>query len=83
MKTLYDVRIAGVINGYVVSVGCEFFCFRELEHLLEELEKYLNNPEGEIKVWRAAYPEINDQPDGPAPCVDGGGVLSETFRQCR
>ena len=39
-----DVTIKSALNGYVVRLGCQRIVFTDRTHMLQELDKYLENP---------------------------------------
>lgn len=41
-----EVRITAVMNGYIVTVGCQTLVFTTREEMLTELGRYLANPCG-------------------------------------
>ncbi len=41
---MYEVRITGVLNGFVCKIGCQTVVFDNIETMLAELGKYLRNP---------------------------------------
>ena len=49
---LREIRIKPVLNGWIVKVGCQTVVFRFLPKMLEEIEKYLANPDETEKEYQ-------------------------------
>ena len=47
-----DVKIHAVLNGWVVTVGCQQIVFTESDHLLKQLGRYLVNSKAVEKEYR-------------------------------
>lgn len=62
-KRIRQIRITPVLNGFVVSVGCQEVVFESRGKLLEELHNYLNDP-GEVEkaYIRQAVNPVSDSP---------------------
>ena len=50
-----DIKIHAVLNGWIVTVGCQQIVFTESDHLLKQLGRYLINP----KVVEKEYRELS------------------------
>ena len=50
------VNIGAVMNGFIVTVGCQTLVFTTREELLRELNAYLENPEQTEKRYWERYP---------------------------
>jgi hypothetical protein len=44
-KMIRDVEIHSVVNGFIVTVGCQTVVFSDLDYMLQELKAYILNPE--------------------------------------
>lgn len=49
---LRNVKIVPVLNGWVVEVGCQKVVFNNIGTMLEEIRKYLTDPEEIEKTYR-------------------------------
>lgn len=66
------IKIAAVLNGFFVTVGCQELVFESRERLLTELDGYLKNPNATEKHYRENAihrDKLNcQQPADPTPC---------------
>ena len=51
---LRDVKIVSVLNGWIVTVGCQRVVFNDMESMLGEIRKYLKDPCSAEKSYRNA-----------------------------
>jgi len=42
---MHKITIEGVLNGWIVKVGCQTVVFDEMDAMLDEIEAYINHPE--------------------------------------
>jgi hypothetical protein len=61
-----EITIQPVLNGYICKVGCQIVVFQGRSQLIEELGKYLNDPEGTERSYVANA--VNKMSDVPQPC---------------
>ena len=47
----YSIGIRFLSTGCVVDVGCKSFAFSTIKEAMEELNKYVINPEKTRKIW--------------------------------
>lgn len=47
-----DLKISAVLNGYVVTVGCQTVVFNSRPDMLKELDRYLDKPEEREAYYR-------------------------------
>ena len=40
-----EIKVKPVLNGYVVSVGCQEIVFTNLDVLCDEMKRYYSNPQ--------------------------------------
>lgn len=40
------VQISAVLNGWIVTVGCQTVVYQDRAHLVSDLDQYLRDPEG-------------------------------------
>lgn len=50
-----DVKIKKVLNGFRVKIGCQEVVFTKKEKLLNELSRYIDNPDGVAKQYLERY----------------------------
>ena len=48
----YEIRLKFLSKGMIISVGCKEIAFSDTNEGLEELNKYLANPNEEQTKWR-------------------------------
>lgn len=70
---LRHVVIAPVLNGYIVTIGCQKVVFNNRARMLDELNEYLKNPEAVEARYReeainAKY-TLADDPTGPSIAI--------------
>jgi len=46
------VEITPVLNGWIIKVGCQTVAFNDLNHMLEEIQAYLEDPDETEKRYR-------------------------------
>lgn len=69
---MHTIKIDVVLNGFVCEVGCQRVVYQTREALLEELRKYLTDPQATEKEYQgcalnARIIGCGDQPDPGAP----------------
>lgn len=52
-----EIRFADV--GCSVSVGCKNFAFTSIDHAMEEVLEYVNNPHESIERWNETMNKLN------------------------
>ena len=68
---MYEVKIKCAMNGYIVEVGCQTLVFETQGKLIDELTRYLNNPD---KVEQR-YQELYGPKNVPTPPPRGDAVV--------
>ena len=70
---MYKVTISKAMNGYIAEVGCQTLVFETEGKLINELTRYLNNPDVVEKEYQEIY--------GPKPTSPqrGGVDLAPPF----
>jgi len=65
-----EIRINPVLNGWVVTVGCQVVVFNDLQRMTQEIGSYYLNPEETEKRYQseARNKTLCDIPT-PAPCM--------------
>lgn len=48
-----QIKINAVLNGFIVTVGCQVVVFNTTREMLEAIEDYLNDPIEVEKTYRA------------------------------
>lgn len=48
----YEICLRFLHRGMIISVGCKQVAFSDIKEGLEELNKYLSNPNEEQQKWR-------------------------------
>ena len=67
---MYDVRIKGVVNGWIVEIGCSTFVAEDKEKMLKDIGDYIDHPEeAEKKHLSEAKNKTNNMP--VEPCHPG------------
>ena len=49
---MYNIQIEPVLNGYVVRVGCQTVVFETTDKLLDELRRYMADPQRVEKEYQ-------------------------------
>jgi len=73
-----DIGIRAVLNGYVVTAGCQALVFQDRENMLREIGRYLSKPEEVEKEYiKCAVNGFkpDDPRQNPAP-----GIIPEGLR---
>lgn len=71
-----DLTIRAVMNGYIVTAGCQTLVFGTRQELVRELDRYLADPAAVEKEFIRKYgmrfaampPGYADTPTPPRPC---------------
>lgn len=74
---MYKVTISKAMNGYIAEVGCQTLVFETEGKLINELTRYLNNPDMVEREYQELYgpkPTSPQRGDVVAPTED---TLSE------
>lgn len=50
-KSMRNIRIVPVLNGFIVEVGCQTLVFNRIEDVAEKLVAYQKNPEAVEKLF--------------------------------
>ena len=48
---MYNITIEGVLNGFIVKVGCQTLVFNDIEKVASELVRYQKDPAGVEKEY--------------------------------
>lgn len=48
---MHKIEIGGVLNGWIVKVGCQTVVFSDMQYMLEEIERYIENPKATEKEY--------------------------------
>ena len=62
---MYKVTIAKAMNGYIAEVGCQTLVFETEGKLINELTRYMNNPDGVEKEYQELYGPKKNEPATP------------------
>ena len=73
-----EVKIVAVMNGYIAVVGCQTLVFETRERLLNELARYLADPEGVEREYTKRYPQ-NQLVTLREECEPRGGVIGSAL----
>lgn len=42
---MYDIKIKGVTNGWIVEIGCKTFVSTDKKEMLKQIGRYIDEPE--------------------------------------
>lgn len=62
---MYKVTISKAMNGYIAEVGCQTLVFETEGKLINELTRYMNNPDGVEKEYQELYGPKKNEPATP------------------
>lgn len=48
---MHNITIKGVLNGWIVNVGCQTVVFDDLEIMMKEIQTYIKYPETSEKKY--------------------------------
>jgi len=48
---MYDVKIKGVSNGWIVTIGCKTFVSEDKDKMLKSIGDYIDSPQAEEDKW--------------------------------
>lgn len=68
---MYDIHIQKVVNGVIISIGCQRYVSTDIPLAMKEIQLYLEDPQGQTERWQKRYPQLlNNAPIAPAPAHD-------------